>query len=160
MCIKYKNTTYNIIRTNNIERSLMLMVIRVFSYRKYKNWLKRQGLLEENYSWAKDCEGIEVKNGTLKTLKGTTLVIIREWTKEVVIYICEMCGNNARGREYDGYFMSNSGIVLCDFCADYTLSYNRSIDAFVEDERNKETFSDDELSDIDIYTYYKKGRGK
>lgn len=68
---------------------------------------------------------------------------------------CIMCDNVINTKEHKGecYFQSRTykNDVICQDCADESITYVRDIDAYVFGNIDKETFTDDEISDLDIF---------
>lgn len=62
---------------------------------------------------------------------------------------CDNCGKVVSINYYD----SDYNTILCEVCGDELLAYNDSIDCYVYEEDNKETFYDDEISDVEMFDF-------
>lgn len=67
---------------------------------------------------------------------------------------CEHCGTRIN-TDTDIYFESDYGsVVYCEECADAHVMFSDSIDSYVHESQYKDTYMDDEISDLDLYTKY------
>lgn len=67
---------------------------------------------------------------------------------------CEHCGARIN-TETDIYFESDiDSVVYCEKCGEEHLIYSDSIYSYVHESQYKDTYMDDEISDLDLYTKY------
>ena len=68
---------------------------------------------------------------------------------------CIICDDIINTKKHKGecYFQSSkySNDVICQDCADTNITYARDIDAYVFGNIDKETFTDDEISDLETF---------
>ncbi len=68
------------------------------------------------------------------------------------VLFCEYCGARIN-TETDVYFRSDS-VVYCEECGDEYLIYSDSIDSYVHESQYKDTYIDDEISDVELFTKF------
>lgn len=67
-----------------------------------------------------------------------------------MVHICEFCQKNINNSK-DDYYYESEYAWLCGECGEKELDYVDDIDGYVFHEDYKECYTDDELSDLEIF---------
>lgn len=68
---------------------------------------------------------------------------------------CIICNDIVNTKRHKGecYFQSSKyDDVICQDCADENITYVRDIDSYIFSNIDRETFTDDEISDLETFT--------